>query len=60
MCRRVFAWYLWISARLDDAAQPDSANLHVQIGFNTVLCIRSLFVSESGKRLPMSHNSSLI
>ena len=37
ICRRIFAWYRWIMARLDDAAQPHSASPYVQIGFNTVL-----------------------
>ena len=41
-------------ARLD-AAQHHSASPYVQIGFNTVLYMRSLFVSESGECLPMSH-----
>jgi len=42
-------------ARLDDAAQPHSASPYVQIGFNTFLWMRSLFVSESGECLPVRH-----
>ena len=30
ICRRIFAWYRWIMARLDDAVQPHSDTGYVR------------------------------
>ena len=37
ICRRVFAWYRWITANLEAAVQPHMASPYVHIGFSTVL-----------------------
>jgi hypothetical protein len=60
ICLRIFAWYLWITAKLEAAVHPHSASPYVHIGFSTILYTRSLLVSESGERFPMSQDSSLV
>jgi hypothetical protein len=34
---RVFAWYRWVTAKLEAAVQPHIANPHVHVGFSTIL-----------------------
>jgi hypothetical protein len=54
ICRRVFAWYRRITAKLEAAVQPHIASPYVHIGFSTILYTGILLVCESGERLPMS------
>jgi hypothetical protein len=54
ICRRDFAWYRWITVKLEAAVQPHIASPYAHIDFRTILWMRILLVSESGERLPMS------